>query len=62
MKSTDNSMTIRQTCDLLFAVRQFYSSEISQSVVEYYGDPHIMGSFAMEEMNDDLISKLNDLD
>ena len=62
MTITGNTLGVKMASDLLAAVSTYHSPEIAASVVEHYGDPHSMGSFAMEEMMDDLISKLNDLD
>lgn len=62
MAITKKSLEVKQAADLLAAVSTYYSPEIAASVVEHYGDLHSMGSFDLEEMTDDLISKLNDLD
>ncbi|MCR4646326.1 MAG: hypothetical protein K5695_13125 [Oscillospiraceae bacterium] len=56
-----NAMT-RRTADLLFAVRKRYSPEVAESVVDHYGEPRTMSRWEQAEMDDDLISKLNDAD
>ncbi len=62
MTTKEKIVSAHLAANLLVDVSTYYSAEIAASVIEHYGDPHSMGSFAMEEMNDDLISKLNDLD
>ena len=62
MTNKEKIVSAHLAANLLVAVSTYHSTEIAASVVEHYGDPHSMGSFAMEEMMDDLISKLNDLD
>ena len=62
MAITEKKLEEKKTDNLITAVSIYHSPEIAASVVEHYGDPHSMGSFAMEEMMDDLISKMNDLD
>lgn len=59
---TDKKAMTRRTADLLFAVSQRYSSEVAESVVNHYGDLCTMSRWEQAEMDDDLISKLNDTD
>lgn len=62
MKSTEITAATRQTADLLFAVSQLYSLEVAESVINHYGEPRTMSRWEQAEMDDDLISKLNDAD
>lgn len=62
MTTTERNVMERQASDLLSAVSQFYSPEVSQSVIDHYGDLRSMSRFELEEMTDDLINKMNDLD
>ena len=62
MTNNEKIISAHLAANLLVAVSTYHSAEIAASVVEHYGELHSMGSFAMEEMNDDLISKLNDMD
>ena len=59
---TDKKAMTRRTADLLFAVSQRYSPEVAESVVDHYGEPRTMSRWEQAEMDDDLISKLNDAD
>ncbi|MBQ6672639.1 MAG: hypothetical protein IJM73_05405 [Spirochaetales bacterium] len=52
----------RRTADLLYAVSQLYSLEVAESVIDHYCDLHTMSRWEQAEMDDDLISKLNDAD
>ena len=61
MTNKEKIISAQLAVNLLITVSTYHSPEIAASVVEHYGDPHSMGSFAMEEMMDDLISKMNDL-
>ena len=62
MTMTESKTMNRQTAALLFAVRQRYSPEVAESVVDHYGEPRTMSRWEQAEMDDDLISKLNDAD
>lgn len=59
---TDKKAMTRRTADLLYAVSQLYSLEVAESVINHYGDLHTMSRWEQAEMDDDLISKLNDAD
>ena len=62
MTASEINALTRQTADLLFAVSQLYSLEVAESVIDHYGDLHTMSRWEQAEMDDDLISKLNDAD
>ena len=50
------------TFALLNAVRVHLSPDIADSVANRFGTPDILSSWDREEMNDDLLSKLNEVD
>ena len=62
MTTSEINAMNRQTADLLWTVRQRYSPEVMESVIDHYGDPRTMSRSNQEAMDDDLISKLNEAD
>lgn len=62
MTASEINAMNRQTADLLYAVSQLYSLEVAESVIDHYGDMRTMSRWEQAEMDDDLISKLNDAD
>lgn len=62
MAILERTLKERLTADLLVAVINYHSPEIAASVVDHYGNFRSISSNDLDEMNDDLISKMNDLD
>ena len=58
MTTTERSHTEKQAATLLDNL----DPAIADSVVTHYGNPHCIGEWSLEEMMDDIISKLNDID
>lgn len=52
----------KQTLALLTAVRIHLSSDIADSVANRFGDLDKLSCWDQEEINDDLLSKLNEAD
>ena len=57
MTTSEINAMNRQTADMLFAVSQLYSLDISESVVNHYGNLRAVSRWEQETMDDDLISK-----
>lgn len=60
MTNSETIINTRLTVNLLTAVSIHHSPEVADSVVDRFGDLRCMSRWEQEEMNDDLISKLND--
>lgn len=60
MATTERNTKEKQTADLLSMVGTRYSQEIATSVVGRFNDLRHMSNWELEEMMDDLISKMND--
>lgn len=60
MKTTERTLKERWTAALLATVGTCYSPEVSASVIAHYDDLHSIGGWELEEMLDDLLSKVND--
>lgn len=60
MTMAEQNTRENQGVDLLITVGIHLSLKVAHSVQDRYGDPHNIGSWELEEMIDDLISKLND--
>ena len=60
MKNTNSNYKENQLVTLLTAVSIHHSPEIAASIANRFGDFQTISRWEMEEMNDDLLSILNE--
>lgn len=62
MTTTERKTAEKQAFDLLTTVGTRYLPEVAASVIDRFGDIGSMSDWELEEMLDDVISKVNDND
>lgn len=62
MKKTDRNTTEKQTVELLTAVGIYHSREIVASMGEHWGNFITLSRWELEDINDTLLSMVNDTD
>ncbi|HQM00499.1 MAG TPA: hypothetical protein PLH98_08070 [Ruminococcus flavefaciens] len=62
MTVLERAIKEKQAADMIVTVGTRYSPDVADSVIDRFGNLHNMGGWMLEEMLDDLISKVNETD